>query len=554
MGTDPEPRRRKLRSHRSTNSVAPRVGGAGTGHAGHAGAVGAVIVLAVTLFAHLPGLDGDLLGWDDRRALLDFTQWRGLGWSNIRWAFTTTAMAIYRPLTWLSYGLDHTLTGLAPYGFHRTNLAIHMALAGCLYALVVRWLRVVAPTRPPTWAAALSTLAWSVHPLRVQAVAWVSARADLLAGFFLVLATMAWLDWTIERRRASRIAWLILYASSLLSKPVALGAPIAWWLAERWLEQRRHSRRRAPATSKLDRILSFSIAAGGAVAILIAKGAWTPSSGGLPSLPPSAAFVALHNAVFPIYKTFWPTRLGYYEPRYPFDPFTAPYVIGGVTAVVLGIIVWRLRRTHAGLLVASVAYLSLLAPMLGVVPFGYELVADRFSFVPLLVWSIAVAGPVADRLATLTASRDKIVRVAAVAVVLLLATMTREQTKHWETSRAFWKHNYEIDPRSGMANSGMGDAMLKENRVSEAAEYYRRARELQPTYEPTLLGLAFVDLVQGRPNDAIPKLERYLGSHPENRSAKRYLAQAYEGAGRSDEAAAVREMIDDEERERPSRR
>jgi hypothetical protein len=566
MGTEaerPAPRKRKRRATASDGASA-RSASAGS-HDPKPLYIAGVIVLLATLFAHLPAVDGDLLGWDDRRALLDFTQWRGLGWSNIQWAFTTTAMAIYRPLTWLTYGLDYTLTGLDPYGFHRTNLVLHVALAGSLYWLLVRWLETVAPGRRKPWPAALCTLAWSVHPLRVQAVAWVSARADLLAGFFLVLATVAWLGWTTRDDRRARVAWHALYAASLLSKPVALGAPIAWWLTERWLQRRGVIRVRERSTARSDRVLSFMVAGAGAVAILIAKGAWTPSKG-LPALPASAAFVALHNAMFPLYTTLWPAKLGYYEPRYPFDPFAAPYVVGGIAALIAAASIWRVRRKRPGLVVAAVSYLALLGPMLGIVPFGYELVADRFSFVPALVWSVALAAPLAEHLATssgrsanvalaapLATSSGRsanVARAVAVVVLVVLGFITREQTQHWKTSRAFWKHNYEIDPQSGMANSGMGDAMLKDERVAEAAVYYRRARELQPNYEPTLLGLAFVDLVQGRPQEAIPKLEKYLGSHPENRSAKRYLSQAYAAVGRNEDADAVQQMIDEEDRAR----
>jgi hypothetical protein len=90
---------------------------------------------------------------------------------------------------------------------------------------------------------------------------------------------------------------------------------------------------------------------------------------------------------------------------------------------------------------------------------------------------------------------------------------------HRATSSDFWRHNYAVDPDSGMANSGMGDAMLKADRIEEASAYYQGARELQPEYQPTLLGLAFIDLRRDRFADAIPKLETYLASHYENRNA-----------------------------------
>jgi hypothetical protein len=507
-----------------------------------------------TLASHWPALEGELLGWDDRRALLDLTGWRGLGWANIEWAFTTTSMAMYRPLTWLSYGFDFVVSGLDPRGFHRTNLGLHLAVACTLFVFVVRWLGVVASERSPALPALLVTLAWAIHPLRVQVVAWISARADLLAALFLISASIAWLRWTTRGDRRARIAWHALFAASLLAKPVALGAPIVWWFAERWLV-RTGLHAGSERTSRLDRGLSLAIAAAGAVAILIAKVGWTPSEG-LPELPASAAFVALHNAVFPLYKTLWPAALGYYEPRYPFDPWAANYVAGAAVAVLIAVLLFRKRAEWPGAIAAAASYLALLAPMLGLVPFGYEVVADRFSFVPMLVFSVALSKPLANWLATRTprSTSTMLALCGAAAVLLGLAALTRENTAFWKTSTDFWQHNYAIDPDSGMANSGMGDAMLKADRIEDANVFYLRARELQPEYQPTLLGLAFIDLRRDRFADAIPKLETYLASHVENRNAKRWLAAAYSATGRASDAAAVQQLIAEQERMDGSKR
>jgi hypothetical protein len=512
------------------------------------------VLAGATLASHWPALEGELLGWDDRRALLDLTAWRGLGWANIEWAFTTTSMAMYRPLTWLSYGFDFVVSGLDPHGLHRTNLVLHLLAACALFVFVVRWLRTVAPERSPALPALLVTLAWAIHPLRVQVVAWISARADLLAALFLLCASITWLSWITRGDRRARIAWHVLFAASLLAKPVALGAPIAWWFAQRWLV-RSGAHTDCARANRVDRVLNVAVAGAGAAAILIAKVGWTPAEG-LPELPASAAFVALHNAVFPLYKTLWPAALGYYEPRYPFDPWAANYVAGAVVALLIAALLFRKRAEWPGVIAAAVSYLVLLAPMLGIVPFGYEVVADRFSFVPMLVVSVALAKPLADFIATRTLrpTSTKFALGAAAVVALGLASLTRENTTYWKKSSDFWRHNYAVDPDSGMANSGMGDAMLKADRIDEASAYYQRARELQPEYQPTLLGLAFIDLRRDRFADAIPKLETYLASHYENRNAKRWLAAAYAATGRASDAAAVQQLITEQERTDGSQR
>lgn len=489
---------------------------------------GLALVMVATATAHLSALQGELLGWDDRRALLGYRQWRGLGWDNLSWDFSTLAMGIYRPITWLSYGLDFIIGRLDPWIFHLSNLLVHVAVAGALYVALERWMKLVAPERAPFWPAVLATLFWAVHPLRVQVVAWVSARADALAALFILLATIAWLRWLAEKSRHARVFWHACFAVSLLCKPALVGAPLAWFLAERWLEARGRLVDRKRSVADLG--FGLILAGAGTIVSLIAKQAWNPGAG-LPGLPPRAAFLALHNAVFPVWKTVWPSELGIYEPHFPLDVFEPQYVLGALAAVAIAAAAWR--RPSARL--TMLAYVALMAPVLGIVPFGYEITADRFCYGPALTWSFALSP-------LLTRKHAPVVGIW----LCFMGALSWRQAAHWQNSNAFWRHNYELDPRSAIASSGMGDAMLQQDRIEEARVYYERALQLQPAYEPTLLGLGFIDLVQGRPQAAIDKLEVYLASHPESQGAQRFIMEAYRAVGRVRDAEAVRIMLEDE--------
>lgn len=516
-----------------------------------------VAVAILTACVHQRSLRGTLLGWDDRRALVEHHQWRGLGWENVRYDFTTTDMQMYRPLTWLSYGADAALTGMDPRGFHRTNLLLHVAVAGALFALILLWLGSLAPETDGIARAVISAalaLAFALHPLRVGVVAWVSARADLLAALFLLLASLAWLRWMARRGGlGARLAWHLLFAASLLAKPVALGAPLVWWLVQRWWARRREAMgapTRAP--SLLDAGVGLLLSLAVSWPLLLAKGA-VPNDRALPELPASAAFAALHNAVFPVWKTLWPSGLGFYEPAFPFDPFAREYVLGAIAAVLLGGIVWWLRRRIPGVAVAVAAYLLLLAPVLGFVPFGYELVADRFSYVPALTWSVALAVP----LAAAVRWQPWAGRVGALLLVAWLGAMAVSswiQTTIWRDDESFWRHNWALNPRSALANAGMGDVMLRQNRVDEAKRYYHRTLALLPSYTPVELGLGFIDLIEHRPEQAIEKLSLYLRERPDNRAAREWIMAAYAQAGHAREAAAVRQMLQREDQLESQRR
>lgn len=490
---------------------------------------GAVALLAMLPFAR--ALGAELLGWDDRRALLDFTGWRGLGPAQLAWDFTSTTMGMYRPLTWLSYGLDFALTELDPAGFHRTNLLLHGLLAVSLLFVLRRFVVVAFDASPPPWVLAAVVLAFAVHPLRVQVVAWVSARADLLATLFFVLATGAWLRHLESGAARWRLAWHLLFVASLVSKPVALAAPVTWWLTQRWLSRRRSA---VSQPGLADLLGGLAASAAVTVPLLRAKGV-VDEGGGLPELPPSAAFTALHNLVQPLGKTLWPWGLGLAEPAWPFEPFEVAYVAGALVAVALGLLVWSLRRRAPGVLVTAMAWGGLLGPMLGVIPFGYELTADRFSFLP----SVALLPGLAWL--ALQAPSPRVVAIAAAVLLPAAGAWSHVRCGDWLSSEAFWQRNVALNPRSALAHSGLGDAALKREQVREAEAHYLRAIELLPPYEPTLLGLGFIDLKEGRLEAGVAKLERYRLTHPESHSARRFLRQAYEQLGRPDAAAALGE-------------
>lgn len=492
--------------------------------------IAAVAVAGLAMVPFVRSLGGELLGWDDRRALLDFTGWRGLSPAQLAWDFTSTTMGMYRPLTWLSYGVDFVVSELDPAGFHRTNLLLHGALAVALLFVLRRFVALAFDASPPPWLLGVVVLAFAVHPLRVQVVAWVSARADLLATLFFVLATGAWLRHLEARGTGWRLAWHALFAASLLSKPVALAAPVAWWLAQRWLSTRR------PALARpgvVDLLLGLAASAAVTVPLLWAKGV-VHAGGGLPELPPSAAFTALHNAVQPLGKTLVPVGLGLAEPAWPFEPFELPYVLGALVALALAAAVWTLRRRAPGLALTAVAWVGLLGPMLGLLPFGYELTADRFSFLPSvallpgLAWLLGRAPP-------------RAVAVAAAVLLPAAGAWSHVRCGDWLSSEAFWQRNLALNPRSALAHSGLGDAALTRQQLREAEAHYLRAIELLPPYEPTLLGLGFIDLQEGRLEAGVAKLERYRVTHPESRGARRFLRQAYEQLGRPEDAAALDE-------------
>src|SRR5213594_2560684 len=142
-----------------------------------------VALVAVACF--LPTLRNDFVLWDDDLNFTDNPSYRGLSWRQLRWMFTTVHGGHYQPLSWLTLGLDYALWGMNPAGYHLTSVLLHATNAVLAYALVRTVLRCAgAPAAGLRAAAAAGALTFAIHPLRVESVAWVTERRDVLCGVF----------------------------------------------------------------------------------------------------------------------------------------------------------------------------------------------------------------------------------------------------------------------------------------------------------------------------------------------------------------------------------
>ena len=162
-----------------------------------------VLIALVTLAAFLPTLQNQFVNWDDHENLLDNPHYRGLGRAHLRWMWTTH-MGHWIPLTWMTFGLDYLLWGMNPLGYHLTNLLLHAANAVLFYFVAFRILGLGLPDPGDrrqadlVLSAGFAALVFAIHPLRVESVAWVTERCDVLSGLFYLSAILIYLR-TCER-------------------------------------------------------------------------------------------------------------------------------------------------------------------------------------------------------------------------------------------------------------------------------------------------------------------------------------------------------------------
>src|SRR5713101_811196 len=191
-----------------------------------------LLVVLFTLTAFLPTLQNQFVNWDDAENFLENPHYRGLGWTHLRWMWTTH-WGHYIPLTWMTLGLDYLLWGMNPFGYHLTSLLLHTANAVVFFFVVRRLLTRALPNPSErghalAGSAGFAALVFAIHPLRVESVAWATERRGVLSGLFYLAAILVYLRACEREERGRGWYWLsvAVFVCALLSKSMVVNLPI----------------------------------------------------------------------------------------------------------------------------------------------------------------------------------------------------------------------------------------------------------------------------------------------------------------------------------------
>jgi tetratricopeptide (TPR) repeat protein len=441
-----------------------------------------VLVLLVAAIAFLPALHNGFVYWDDNEMIVDNINFRGLGWTQLRWMFTTCILGHYQPLSWVTFGIDYSLWGMNPTGYHLTNLILHCANAILFYFVSFRLILLgfddpaLEKTLELRCAAALSALLFAVHPLRVESVAWVTERHDVLSGFFLLLSVLCYLKGVARRR------WLIpclaCYALSLLSKAVGVSLPVVLLILD--IYPLRRWRKTSISRLVMEKLPFLAMAGVFGVNALFAS----RQSGALVGWRAYGATQRLAQAFFGIafyiWKTLVPLNLSpLYELPASVRLWHWPFALSALAVLAAaGLLFWG-RRQPAWAAAAAI-YVAFLAPVLGTAQSGPQLAADRYTYLSCMSWA-ALAAAGALKLWRLKQGRPIVASLAVLAVALLTG-LARAQISVWHDSLSLWDQVLRVEPDSKTGHNYMANVLLEQGRPDEALAHYHRALSIDPTY------------------------------------------------------------------------
>ncbi|MBI4423137.1 MAG: tetratricopeptide repeat protein [Elusimicrobia bacterium] len=496
-------------------------------------------IAAAAFVAFLPSFWGQFLDFDDKANLVDNTAFRGLGLGQLRWMFTAYHMGLYIPATWLTFGADYLLWGLDPRGFHLTNLLLHAANAALVYVVALRLYRRAAAGAegtPWSWGAGLAALLFALHPLRVESVAWITERRDVLSACLLLLATLAYLEHAEREPRASGSMgpwyWLSLgaYGVSLLAKAMAMTFPAVLLLLDLYpLRRGLRWREKLPFAA-----LAFFAAANTYWGL---RGAEKTAVLGSYDALQSAAF-CLYGAAFYLWKSLLPFGLSpLYEAPLRLDPWQPAYLASAALVAGLTGLAWAWRGRRPAFSAAWAYYLIAISPVVGVVRNGPQIVADRYSYLPCLSWAILAGAAAALWLRDRGEAGRRLALAAAACLAVVLGSATWRQCAVWRSSADLWTRVLSLNPGSHTAHNNLANHLWAKGKTDEAEEHYRQALEAQPLYAPSLTNLGGMLLMKGRRTEAMDFLRRSLRLKPGQPEARNNLGVALLGQGRPMEAA-----------------
>ena len=468
----------------------PDAGGGSGGVSVALVAIGLVVLVAVafarTCFARFISLD------DEAYVVGNAWVQRGLTLDGFAWAWTTSRESNWHPLVWLSLMLDRTLFGPEPVGFHAVNVALHAVNTALLF---VALRSLTGEVRRPALAAAL----WGLHPLRAESVAWVAERKDVLSGLFWILAVWAY---GVSRRTGSRGAWLgcvAALAAGLASKQILVTLPCVLLLLDAWPLGRG---KESPVRLVVEKWFLFALV-GAACAVAV----WAQASGGsiaqLEAVPLSER-VRNATTCYGLYLVHfvWPVPLAVFYPRGYADFGWVGALVSAAGLAAISLVLWRIRSRNPAPWIGWLWYLGTFVPVIGLVQIGQQALADRYTYVPMMGLSLAVAWLLPARPAW--GARSGRAWIMAVVAVIALGGLTVWQTGYWMDSRGLFARCLEVTSRNHVAHFLYGRELLQAGDEAAAFSHFGACRQLDSN---SIYG-AQAWIVFGRRHAARQELER----------------------------------------------
>lgn len=526
----------------------------------------ASVILVLAIAAVYAGVRShDFVDYDDTLYVVENEAvLSGISAQSIGWAATTGYAGNWHPLTWVSLMLDVELWGVNAGAMALTNVLIHAVSSVLLLVFFIR-------STGAFWPSMLVAVLFALHPLRVESVAWVAERKDVLAGLFFMLTLLGWLRY-VKGPSLPRYAFVIFtLACGLMSKPTVVTLPFVLLLLDFWPLNRLHARCFWPRVREKIPLFLLALASSLMTLRVQAEGGAMRAEG-LSLLDSRLANAASAYVVY-LRKFAWPNDLACFYPLPSQVARESPWSLGVLASIALlagcSILVWRARSSRPWLVTGWFWYVGVLVPMIGIVQVGNQAMADRYTYLSMIGVSILVAW-------TLHGLSEPWARRSVVAATglscVLFGFSSHRQVDVWrdhltlfqnalrvtegnylahynvgthflraspaeiEAARPHLEAAIRYDPTHSDARLNLGAVEFMQGRLEQATRHFEDAVRFSPNDSEARLSLGAARFEQGRTGDAISEFERAIALDPDNAKAHSNLGAIYLSIGRKAEA------------------
>ncbi len=462
----------------------------------------------------------------------------GLSLAGITQAFTRKEGGLWTPLVTVSHMLDCQLYGLNAGGHHLTNVLLHAASSILLF-LILRQMT------GALWRSAFVAAVFSIHPLRVESVAWIAERKDVLSGLFFMLTLWAYLQYVRRPGSVGRyLVVIFLFALGLMCKPMVVTLPFVLLLLDYWPLNRLFALSQVRSDSSkwgsvkwrvlLEKIPLLALSCGLCVATML--GPKEVASVDVEQVP---FWIRMGEApasfVIYLWQMIWPAGLAviYPHPEAGLPWWPAALALLGV----LSFGIFNSRGKHPYLWMGWLWNLGMLLPVSGIVQISRHTRADHYNYLPQIGIYIGLTWAMADWIESRRSLRPVLGGIVAVAFCLLSA-IAFQQASYWRNSVTLWTHTLECTDDNCIAHNYLGNVLVGQGRVDEAIAHYREALRIDPAYVGAHSNLGNVLAGQGWADEAIAQYREALQLDPTYAVAHNNLGNSLAGQGKADEAIA----------------
>jgi len=442
------------------------------------------VCLLLTLIAFIPAFQAGFVLWDDPDYVTNNQAIRSF--SNLKEILTSPLQGNYHPLTMLTFALNYAISGDDPFSYHLLNLLLHLLNVLLVFVFVYKL------TKEKIWIAFLSALLFGIHPLHVESVVWISERKDVLYTCFFLLGLIYYLSYLENRKITKLFLVCLFFILSMLSKPAAIIFPIVLFAIDYYYERKDYLKIILEKTPFL--ILSL------AMGMLTLYGQEMQGATAFSFLFPShfRIFFGTYGIMMYFLKAIVPIQLCAF---YPFPalntdlPFAYYISLAFLVCLIIGFI-WAHKKNR--LIAFSILfYLINLLLVLQFKPVGSAVIADRYSYVPLIGIFIVV-GLLFQKWSDSNQAKLPIAGKALIgSISLILVSLTYKQSSTWIDTASLWDNAIEVCP-SSRAFTNRGLFYKKEGNTPAALEMYNKAIQINKIEQEALINRGNIYFNQGK--------------------------------------------------------